>query len=86
MSTILYVEDNPDNVYMLTRRLKKKGYTMLTAEDGLSGVNIAVQKLPDLILMDLILPKLDGWGSHKKNKSKRKNFTYSNHCPFGKCV
>jgi len=61
MTKILYVEDNPDNVYMLTRRLKKKGFELIIAGDGQEGIDKAIQESPDLILMDLSLPTMDGW-------------------------
>ena len=69
---ILYVEDNPDNVYMLTRRLKKKGFEVLVAEDGQQGVEMAISELPDLILMDLSLPIMDGWEATKNIKANEK--------------
>jgi CheY-like chemotaxis protein len=46
---------------MLTRRLERKGYRMLTAEDGQRGIELAAEARPDLILMDMSLPVLDGW-------------------------
>ncbi len=61
MTKILYVEDNPDNVYMLTRRLKKKGFELIIAGDGQEGIDKAIEEGPDLILMDLSLPTMDGW-------------------------
>ena len=61
MTKILYVEDNPDNVYMLTRRLKKKGFELIIAGDGQEGIDKAIEEIPDLILMDLSLPTMDGW-------------------------
>ena len=61
MTKILYVEDNPDNVYMLTRRLKKKGFELIIASDGQEGIDMAIEESPDLILMDLSLPTMDGW-------------------------
>ena len=69
---ILYVEDNPDNVYMLTRRLKKKGFEVLVAENGQQGVEMALSELPDLILMDLSLPIMDGWEATKNIKANEK--------------
>ena len=69
---ILYVEDNQDNVYMLTRRLKKKGFEVLVAEDGQQGVEMALSELPDLILMDLSLPIMDGWEATKNIKADEK--------------
>ena len=65
MSKILYVEDNEDNIYMLSRRLKRKGFDLVIARDGEEGVEAAEKEVPDLILMDLSLPKLDGWGATK---------------------
>ena len=65
---ILYVEDNPDNIYMLTRRLKKKGFEMIIAGDGQEGIDMALEEKPDLILMDLSLPTMDGWTATEKIK------------------
>ena len=69
MSKILYVEDNEDNVYMLTRRLKRHGFEVLTASDGEQGVALAQQERPDLILMDLNMPVLDGWEATRRLKA-----------------
>ena len=68
MTKILYVEDNEDNVYMLSRRLKRKGFEIVVAVDGEQGVEMASLEKPDLILMDLSLPVLDGWGATKAIK------------------
>ena len=68
MTKILYIEDNPDNVYMLTRRLKKKGFELIIAGDGQEGIDKAVEENPDLILMDLSLPTMDGWTATTKIK------------------
>ena len=57
---ILYVEDNDDNVYMLKNRLSRAGFAVIIATDGAQGVAMATAELPDLILMDLSLPGLDG--------------------------
>ena len=69
MPRILYVEDNDDNVYMLERRLRRKGYDVLVAPDGESGVDRARAELPDLILMDLGLPGIDGWEATRRMKA-----------------
>jgi CheY-like chemotaxis protein len=61
MSRILYVEDNEDNVYMLSRRLKRHGFEVSVAPNGEQGVAMARAERPDLIIMDLGLPSLDGW-------------------------
>ena len=71
MTKILYVEDNPDNVYMLTRRLKKKGFELIIAGDGQEGIDKAVEENPDLILMDLSLPTMDGWTATAKIKEMK---------------
>ena len=69
MSKILLVEDNEMNRDMLTRRLEKRGYTIVIAVDGGAGVTLAKSELPDLILMDMSLPVLDGWDATKQVKS-----------------
>jgi two-component system cell cycle response regulator DivK len=69
MHTILLVEDNEMNRDMLSRRLERKGFRVLTAEDGQQGVDLAMQEQPDLILMDMSLPVLDGWGATRLLKS-----------------
>ena len=68
MSRILYVEDNDSNVFMLKGRLERKGYTMLVATNGAEGVELSRSELPDLILMDLRMPVLDGWQATAKIK------------------
>ena len=60
MTKILYVEDNEDNVYMLSRRLKRKGFDIVVAVDGEQGVEMASTEKPDLILMDLHLTDMTG--------------------------
>ena len=69
MTKILYVEDNEDNVYMLTRRLERKGYEVIVATDGAQGVALASSESPALILMDLSLPVLDGWEATRRLKA-----------------
>ena len=61
MHTILLVEDNEMNRDMLSRRLERKGYTVLIAVDGQQAVDMAAAAPHDLILMDMSLPVLDGW-------------------------
>ena len=57
---ILYVEDNDDNVYMLKNRLARAGFTVVIATNGAHGVAMASSEKPDLVLMDLTLPDIDG--------------------------
>jgi two-component system, cell cycle response regulator DivK len=61
MRTILIVEDNEMNREMLSRRLQKKGFEIILAFDGQAGIEAAAERKPDLILMDLSLPVVDGW-------------------------
>ena len=61
MYKILLVEDNEDNRDMLSRRLRRKGFEIVTAVDGLQAIELATAEPPDLILMDMSLPLLDGW-------------------------
>jgi two-component system cell cycle response regulator DivK len=61
MPRILLVEDNEMNRDMLTRRLRKRGYEVLIATTGLEGLEMARAERPDLVLMDMSLPELDGW-------------------------
>jgi two-component system, cell cycle response regulator DivK len=68
MAKILYVEDNEDNGYMLKRRLERAGFEVVVAPDGEQGLAIARDAPPDLILMDLRLPVLDGWQATRRLK------------------
>ena len=68
MSRILYVEDNEDNAYMLAQRLTRHGFQVSTASDGVQGIEMALREKPDLILMDLGLPSLDGWTAARRLK------------------
>ena len=71
MLRILYVEDNEDNAYMLKMRLVLTNeFEVLVAEDGEKGCEIAAAKRPDLILMDLEMPVVDGWEATRRLKSK----------------
>jgi CheY-like chemotaxis protein len=69
MARILLVEDNEMNRDMLSRRLQRRGYTVLIAVDGQQGLDMAIAEKPDLILLDMSLPVLDGWEVAKRLKS-----------------
>jgi CheY-like chemotaxis protein len=69
MSKILLVEDNEMNSDMLSRRLQRKGHAVLIAMDGAQGVKLAQSENPDLILMDMSLPVLDGWEATQQLKA-----------------
>ncbi len=60
-NNILYIEDNPDNMTLVKRALEARGYTLLEAENGISGVNTAETEEVDLILLDINLPDIDGF-------------------------
>ena len=66
---ILYVEDDDDSVYSVRHRLERAGHTILVARDGERGVMMAQSENPDIILMDLSLPLLDGWEATRRLKA-----------------
>jgi CheY-like chemotaxis protein len=66
---ILLVEDNEMNRDMLSRRLSRKGYSVAVAADGAEGIEMAAGMLPDLILMDMSLPVIDGWEAARQLKA-----------------
>ena len=68
MSQILLVEDNDANREMLSRRLKRRGYVVIDAADGQQAVETAQSARPDLILMDMSLPVMDGWEATRRIK------------------
>jgi CheY-like chemotaxis protein len=70
MFKILLVEDNEMNSDMLSRRLRRKGYEVITAADGEQGIAMVQSENPDLILMDMSLPVMDGWEATKRIKSR----------------
>lgn len=72
MPKILIVEDNELSRDMLSRRLRRKGYEVLVATDGQEGIAMAQRELPDLVLMDLSLPDLDGWEATRRLKTDAK--------------
>ncbi len=71
--TILYIEDNPDNLLLVRRALEARGYTVLSARDGLSGVSIAETQEVDLILLDINLPDIDGYEVARRLRSSTKH-------------
>ena len=69
MPKILYVEDNDDNVFVMRGRLPRAGFEVIVATDGEQGVVMAETEKPDLILMDLRLPGIDGWEATRRIKA-----------------
>ncbi len=71
MKRILVVEDNEDNLHLIMVLLQKSGFAILEARDGAEGVELAVKEKPDLILMDIGLPVLDGYEATKRIKANK---------------
>lgn len=69
LTKVLLVEDNEMNRDMLSRRLARKGYIVAIAKDGLEGVSKAARETPDIILMDMSLPEIDGWEATRRIKA-----------------
>lgn len=72
MTKVLLVEDNAMNKDMLSRRLIRRGYEVICAGDGVQAIEMANVELPDIILMDLSLPLLDGWEATRRIKAMPK--------------
>jgi two-component system cell cycle response regulator DivK len=69
VARILLIEDNELNRDMLSRRLARKGYEVIVAEDGGRGLALAAEAKPDLVLMDMSLPVIDGWEATRRLKA-----------------
>jgi two-component system cell cycle response regulator DivK len=72
MAKVLLVEDNEMNRDMLGRRLQRKGYEVCVAVDGAEGISMAQSEMPDIILMDMSLPVVDGWEATRRLKADPK--------------
>ena len=70
MSKLLLVEDNELNRDMLSRRLQRKGYEVVIAVDGIQGITMAQSEAPDLILLDMSIPLMDGWEVTRRLKGE----------------
>ena len=71
-ATVLYIEDNSDNLTLVRRAMEAAGYQFLGAEDGLSGLKTAEEMIPDLILLDINLPDIDGYEVARRLRSSSK--------------
>ena len=69
MLKILIVEDNSMNLDMLSRRLERKGFEVISARDGQAGIEAVINECPDIVLMDMSLPVLDGWEATRRLKA-----------------
>ncbi|MEK7448003.1 MAG: response regulator transcription factor [Planctomycetota bacterium] len=70
MKTILVIDDEKDLIKLIDHHLSKEGYLVIGAKNGAEGLDIALKHKPDLILLDIMLPKMDGWDVCKKLKSR----------------
>jgi len=70
MSKILIVDDSPTETHILTQMLEKNGYQVVTAESGESGVEVAKKELPDLVLMDVVMPGINGFQATRQLKKE----------------
>ncbi len=70
MSKILIVDDSPTETHILTQMLDKNGYQVVTAESGEAGVEVAKKELPDLVLMDVVMPGLNGFQATRQLKKE----------------
>lgn len=75
MPRILIVEDNDENRDGLARRLKRRGYDIVFATDGVQAVSVAATEKPDLILMDMNLPEMDGWEASRQIRASADSAT-----------
>ena len=71
MPNILLIEDNEFNRDMLSKRLRRRGFEVLLAVDGAQGIEVARNQLPDLVLMDMDLPGIDGWEATRRLKADK---------------
>jgi len=71
-NSILYIEDNPDNMRLIQRALESRGYRLLQARNGLTGVQLAESKAVDLILLDINLPDIDGYEVARRLRTSSK--------------
>ncbi|MEW6403137.1 MAG: response regulator [Chloroflexota bacterium] len=77
-SSVLYIEDNPDNMMLVKRALEARGYTLLQAVNGLSGLDVAERQDVDLILLDINLPDIDGYEvARRLRRSAKHSLAYT---------
>ena len=76
-NTILYIEDNPDNMLLVQRALESRGYKLLKAVNGVDGISMAEESMIDLILLDINLPDIDGYEvAQRLRKSNKSELAY----------
>ena len=82
MKKILLVEDNDMNRDMLSRRLMRKGFDVVLAENGGKGVEMAFSESPDMVLMDINLPDIDGWEATRQIRARETQLNKERHIPI----
>jgi two-component system cell cycle response regulator DivK len=82
MKKVLLVEDNEMNRDMLSRRLVRNGFDVVTAENGNQGVEMAFSESPDLVLMDMNLPDIDGWEATRQIRQREEDGGKEQHLPI----
>ncbi len=86
MAKLLYIEDNEMNRDMLSRRLSRRGYEIIMAVDGQAGLDMMRSESPDLVLMDMGLPVLDGWEATIQAKADESINSIPNYCLNSSCI
>lgn len=71
MTTLLYVEDDEDSIYMLSNRLQREGFDVLVARNGREGLDLAHDQRPDLVILDLVLPEMDGFETARRLRASQ---------------
>ena len=71
MTTLLYVEDDEDSIYMLSNRLQREGFEVLVARNGREGLDLAHDQRPDLVILDLVLPEMDGFETARRLRASQ---------------
>jgi two-component system response regulator VicR len=72
INRIIYIEDDPDMIDLVSLILNRRGFTVLGADGGVKGLDLVLSELPDLVLLDLMMPDLDGWDVYQQMKAQAK--------------
>lgn len=72
INRIIYIEDDPDMIDLVTLILNRRGYTVVGASGGVKGLELVMSEQPDLVLLDLMMPDLDGWDVYQQMKANAK--------------
>jgi two-component system response regulator VicR len=72
INKIIYIEDDPDMIDLVTLILNRRGFSVKGADGGVRGLDMVIEELPDLVLLDLMMPDLDGWDVYQQMKAQSK--------------